>query len=144
MGELLYSININLACLLKSWPGNWKCGSAWSKFSLFGSFRWFFSLKLMVVSDLPVYCLLHNIHSTRYVSICFSSWVCYVFWRFCVWLCFQRCWLITLVYRISCLTQSCRTSKNHFDHYFNIVVFCLRLFSCQEYPAGFYFIWRLL
>ena len=60
------SINVNFACLLKLWPGNQKCCLAWSKFCLFTCFWWLFSLKLKVVSDLPVYCLFHSTHSIRY------------------------------------------------------------------------------
>ena len=53
---------------MKFWPVNWKCWSAWSEFRLFTSFRWFLSLKLKAVSDLPAYCLLHNTHSITYIK----------------------------------------------------------------------------
>ena len=61
------SIDVNFACLLKLWPGNRNCWSAWSEFWLFTPFRWLFSFKLKVVSDLPAFCLLHNTHFVRYI-----------------------------------------------------------------------------
>ena len=79
------------------------------------------------------------------LGICFCNWVYCIFWRFCVWLYFWRCLLIALVYNIYCLTWSCRASNNHFDKYFDVVVFCcLWLFSCQKYLACLSFVWRLL
>ena len=65
------SINVNFACSLKFWPGNSKCWSAWDEFCLFTSFWWLFNRKLKVVSDLQVYCLLHNTHSIRYIRFLF-------------------------------------------------------------------------
>ena len=74
------------------------------------------------------------------LGFCFCNWVYCIFWGFCVWLYFWRCLLIALVYSLSCFTWSCRASSNNFDQYFGTVVFyCGRLFSCQEYPAGFFF-----
>ena len=65
------SINVNFAGLLKLRPVNRKCWPTWSKFCLFMSFRQLFSLKSKVVSDLPMYCLLHNTHSIRYIRYLF-------------------------------------------------------------------------
>ena len=83
------SNNVNFVCLLKLWPGNQKCWSTWSGFCLFTTFRWLFSLKLKVVSDLPVYFLLHITHSARYFRhlLLQLSLLC-ILYVFCMWLYF--------------------------------------------------------
>ena len=111
-------IHVNYTLLLKLWPGNWKCGSAWSEFCLCTSFQWLFSLKLKVVSDLPAYCLLQYIHSIRYIRcLLLQLSLLYIF----------KVLVDSLVYGRSCLTWSCRASKNHFDQSFDIVVSFLLL-----------------
>ena len=67
------SIIINCECLMNLWPGNRKCCSSWSDLCLFTSFQWLFRLKLKVVSDLPVFCLLQNTHSIRSIRYLLSQ-----------------------------------------------------------------------
>ena len=63
--ELSCSIIINFLSLLKLWEVLLKCWQTGIDADLLESFRWLFIRRLTCVSDLPMYCKLHCIHSSR-------------------------------------------------------------------------------
>ena len=77
------SINVNLACLLRLWPGNRKCWSAWSNFCLLKSFRWLFSVNNYFIFTCVLFVAWHILFGI--LGIYFCNWGYCMFWRFCVW-----------------------------------------------------------
>ena len=68
---LICSIIVNFASLLKSCPSPWKCLHAGME-SFVGWYAlvlWLFNRMLKVVSYLPTYCVLHFLHSMRYMML---------------------------------------------------------------------------
>ena len=69
-------------------------------------------LALIITSDLPVYCLLHNAYFIWYIRyLLLQLCLLYVLTVLCVTALLKL--LIALVYNISCLTWRCRASDNH-------------------------------
>ena len=66
-----WSIMTNFACLLKLCLFYWKCLQVIIALTFFTSFWWIFSLILKLVSPFATCCLLHKMHSIKYITIVF-------------------------------------------------------------------------
>ena len=124
-----------------------------SEFHLFTSFQWLLSLKLKVASDFPVYCLLHNTHSIRYIRhllLQLSLW--YILIVLCVTALLKVFVDCTYVqhrfFNLGAAGLQITILINILTWLFSIVdvffLLFLFLFFLQKYPAGLCFIWRLI
>ena len=62
-----WSIMVNFACLLKLWLSCWICLQTIIASTFSTSFWWFSSLMSKLVSTFPTSCLLHKMHSMKYI-----------------------------------------------------------------------------
>ena len=62
-----WSIMVNFACLLKLWLSCWICLQTIIASTFSTSFWWLFGLMSKLVSAFPKSCLLHKMHSMKYI-----------------------------------------------------------------------------
>ena len=102
---------VHFECLLKLWLSCWKCLQAIIASTFFTFFRWLFSLILKLVSTFPTYCLLHKIHSIKYMTQLLAQ---LTFWN--ILYIFLVCSLLKVVVFLTCLQQSDLNFVRHGEH----------------------------
>ena len=125
---------VNFTCLLKLWLSYRKCLQAINPSNFLTSFQWLFSLILKLVSAFPTYCLLHKMHSIKYIT--------YLLLQLTLWNIlhiFLVCWLLKVVFR-ACLQQSDLKFLRHGEHLpdfsFCICIFLTLFFSILLLPIN--------